>query len=119
MVTENNEVFDSHDVGTLFHVILPDVLEYFKLDECLFEEVVFVFDDLQCCLTFPLMVINLDDLTEGSPANGLEQLVAVCDVVVEYEPILVILIIELRFHPVLLEVDFVCLVADEVHILVL
>lgn len=80
----------------------------------MFVEVVLVLDYLEGTETLPFVIVHFDDLSEGAPADGFEQLIPVSDVIVEHVLVFVLFVVEVGTAGGL---HFVRTVPDEINLL--
>lgn len=63
MLTKNDEIFNSYDIGLLLFILLLDMTQYLDLDEGLLAEFGVVFDNLESRFQFGFMVQDFEYLS--------------------------------------------------------
>lgn len=66
MFPEDDEIFDSDNVGLLLMVYFFYMAEYFDFDKSLFGVFGITFDDLESNLFFVLVIKDFEDLSVGT-----------------------------------------------------
>lgn len=94
MVAKDDEVLDFNDIRQVFLVFLLDECEDVQFHEGLILKLLLVANYLEATDLLLLVVEDLECLPEAPLTNGLEDLVAVSDVVIEGVEVLALAIIE-------------------------
>lgn len=68
MAAEYDEIFDFNDVSLVGRIVIFDIFKKVQLDYGLIVKILFVANNFDGGEFLPLMIKNLDDLTEGSLA---------------------------------------------------
>lgn len=87
MLTKNDEIFNSYDIGLLLFILLLDMTQYLDLNEGLLAEFGVVFDNLESRFQFGFMVQDFEYLSVRALADNREHLVSIGNVIIFHKSI--------------------------------